>query len=331
MRSGAHVVCAVAGSQVAAFELGVAHEVFGLDRSELVDPWYDFRLVAVGDAPDRRSPTAATRSPRRTASPTSPTPTRSSCPAWQLDRRGDRPRRCSTRCATPTAAAPASCRCAPARSCSPRPACSTAGRPRRTGCTPTSSPRGTPPIDVDPEVLYVDGGDGIYTSAGTAAGIDLCLHIVRLDHGAEVANAVARRMVVPAAPRRRPVAVRRRAGARRPRRRHAGPHARLGASSHLDEPLTVEDLARRALMSPRTFARRFRAATGTTPLQWLLRQRIVHAQRLLETTDLPVELIADRVRLRLGHRAAGALPPRHRHHARSPTAAPSAASTRMVS
>jgi transcriptional regulator GlxA family with amidase domain len=63
---------------------------------------------------------------------------------------------------------------------------------------------------------------------------------------------------------------------------------------HLDEPLTVEVMARRALMSPRTFARRFRTVTGTTPLQWLLRQRILHAQGLLESTDLPVELIAQR-------------------------------------
>jgi len=149
-----------------------------------------------------------------------------------------------------------------------------------------------PAVNVDPNVLYVDDGQ-ILTSAGTAAGIDLCLHIVRMDHGAEVANAVARRMVVP-------------------------PHRDGGqaqfvpqsvmlesdndplaatldwAVEHLDEPLTVELLARRALMSPRTFARRFRAGTGTTPLQWLLRQRILHAQRLLETTELPVEVIAER-------------------------------------
>jgi transcriptional regulator GlxA family with amidase domain len=148
-----------------------------------------------------------------------------------------------------------------------------------------------PAIDVDPDVLYVDGGDGIYTSAGTAAGIDLCLHIVRLDHGAEVANAVARRMVVPA----------HRDGGQSqfvaaPVPADAGDDNLAPildwAVAHLDEPLTVEDLARRALMSPRTFARRFRAATGTTPLQWLLRQRISHAQQLLEVTELPVELVA---------------------------------------
>jgi transcriptional regulator GlxA family with amidase domain len=149
-----------------------------------------------------------------------------------------------------------------------------------------------PEVDVDPDVLYVDEGQ-ILTSAGTAAGIDLCLHVCRLDHGVKFANAVARRMVVPphrdggqaqfvttpieVDPGEDPLTV-----------------ALDWALEHLDEPLTVDRLARRALMSPRTFARRFRAITGTTPLQWLLRQRILEAQRLLETTDVPVELIAQR-------------------------------------
>ena len=149
-----------------------------------------------------------------------------------------------------------------------------------------------PDVDVDPDVLYVDEGQ-ILTSAGTAAGIDLCLHVTRLDHGVEFANAVARRMVVP--PHRdggqaqfvvTPVEV----------DDGGDPLAATldWALEHLNEPLTVEILARRALMSPRTFARRFRAVTGTTPLQWLLRQRILESQRLLETSDLPVEVIAQR-------------------------------------
>jgi transcriptional regulator GlxA family with amidase domain len=147
-----------------------------------------------------------------------------------------------------------------------------------------------PRVKVDPDVLYVDEGS-VLTSAGTAAGIDLCLHVVRLDHGAAIANAVARRMVVP--PHRDggqaqfvEAAVVDDDG--------ADPLAATldWALEHLDEPLPVEVLARRALMSPRTFARRFRAATGTTPLQWLLRQRLLRAQQLLETTDLPVDVIA---------------------------------------
>ena len=145
-----------------------------------------------------------------------------------------------------------------------------------------------PEVKLDPSVLYVDGGD-ILTAAGTASGIDLCLHVVRLDYGADVANAVARRMVVPP----------HRDGGQAqyieaPVTDDCDP---LGdvlpwALEHLDEALTVDELAARAAMSPRTFARRFRQLTGTTPHQWLLTQRVLHAQRLLETTDAPVELIA---------------------------------------
>jgi AraC family transcriptional regulator, transcriptional activator FtrA len=148
-----------------------------------------------------------------------------------------------------------------------------------------------PAVDLDPAVLYV--GDGqVFTSAGTAAAIDLCLHLVRTRHGAEVANTIARRMIVP--PHRdggqaqyveTPVP--------------ASPdvdddlRATLDwAAAHLDAPITVEILAKRAAMTERTFARRFKASTGTTPLQWVLHQRVALAQRLLETSDLPVEYVA---------------------------------------
>lgn len=147
-----------------------------------------------------------------------------------------------------------------------------------------------PAVKVDRDVLYVDEGD-VLTSAGSAASMDLCLHVVRLDFGAEIANRLARLCVVP-------------------------PHRDGGQAQfvddpvtavpagdpfkdtltwlqeHLDEPLTVEDLAHRASMSPRSFARRFRAATGTTPHRWLTRQRVLLAQRLLETTDLSIDEIA---------------------------------------
>lgn len=145
-----------------------------------------------------------------------------------------------------------------------------------------------PAVRVQPDVLYLDEG-AVLTSAGVASGIDLCLHIVRRDHGAEVANAVARRMVV--APHR--------AGGQaqfvdRPLPAAGGglEGTRAWMLDRLRDPLTVERMAAHALMSPRTFARRFRAETGTAPLRWLLAERVLAACRLLEGTDLPVETVA---------------------------------------
>jgi transcriptional regulator GlxA family with amidase domain len=148
-----------------------------------------------------------------------------------------------------------------------------------------------PLVDVDPDVLYIDEGD-VLTSAGVAAGIDLCLHLVRRDHGAAVANAVARRMVVAAhrdggqaqfVERPLPASI---GGSLEP--------TRAWMEERLDEPLTVEKMARHAGYSPRSFARRFRAETGTTPLQWLIGRRVAEAQRLLEGTALSVEEVAAR-------------------------------------
>jgi transcriptional regulator GlxA family with amidase domain len=147
-----------------------------------------------------------------------------------------------------------------------------------------------PRVRVDADVLYVDEGS-VLTSAGKAAAMDLCLHLVRLDHGTAVANAVARILVVPP----------HRAGgpaqfipSPMPARRGAHPLAELlsWALRRLDRPITVEDLARQANMSSRNLARHFRATTGTTPLRWLLAQRIHRAQELLETTQDSVEAIA---------------------------------------
>jgi transcriptional regulator GlxA family with amidase domain len=147
-----------------------------------------------------------------------------------------------------------------------------------------------PEVRLDPDVLYVDDGD-VLTSAGVAAGIDLCLHMVRSDHGAGAANAVARRIVV---------AAHRDGGqaqfVERPMPKDGGGLAptRAWMEEHLDRQLTVQDMARHAACSPRSFARRFRAETGTTPLQWLIGRRVAEAQRLLESTDLPVEHVAAR-------------------------------------
>lgn len=147
-----------------------------------------------------------------------------------------------------------------------------------------------PKVRVDDSVLYVDDGD-VLTSAGLTAGLDLCLHLVRRDLGAHVANQLARRMVVPA---HRPGGQAQFIELSVPTTDDEGLGPVLDwARAHLDQPLTVEDLARRAAMSPRTFYRRLQAATGTTPLQWLLNQRLGQARALLESTALPVEKIGE--------------------------------------
>ncbi|MER5729743.1 helix-turn-helix domain-containing protein [Streptomyces sp. NPDC002138] len=148
-----------------------------------------------------------------------------------------------------------------------------------------------PRARVDPDVLYVDQGP-VITAAGTASGIDACLHLVREEHGAEVANAIARRMVVP--PHRDGGQAQ---FIQRPLPRTACDtvgEVIAWMARHLDGEITVEHLAERAHMSPRTFARRFQQETGTTPYQWVLRQRVLLAQELLEGTDETVEAIAGR-------------------------------------
>ncbi len=146
-----------------------------------------------------------------------------------------------------------------------------------------------PAVDVDPDVLFVDEGD-VVTSAGVAAGIDVCLHLVRTDHGAAVANEVARTVV--AAPHRD-------GGQAQFIPRVAAPAVEAGlaatrawALAHLAEPLTVADLARHAHVSERTFARAFVAETGTSPLRWLTAARVDRARELLETRDWGADRIA---------------------------------------
>ncbi len=147
-----------------------------------------------------------------------------------------------------------------------------------------------PRVRLDRDSLYIDDGT-LLTSAGTAAALDCCLHLVRRDHGAEVANRVARRMVV--APHRH--------GGQAQYIEHPLPQAdgadRLSltldwAIAHLAEPLTLDTLAEKAGMSRRNFTRRFKEKTGTTVTQWLLNHRLTAARRLLETTDKGVDLVA---------------------------------------
>ncbi|MCL6287787.1 GlxA family transcriptional regulator [Streptomyces sp. 43Y-GA-1] len=146
-----------------------------------------------------------------------------------------------------------------------------------------------PKAVVEPDVLYVDEGP-VISSAGTAAGIDACLHLIRQEYGQDAANTLARRMVVP--PHRdggqaqyisRPL----------PRNACDTVGSTLAwMEQHLDQEMSVEQLAAQAHMSPRTFARRFQQETGTTPYRWLLRQRVLLAQHLLETSDRTIDTIA---------------------------------------
>ncbi|MFI8232129.1 GlxA family transcriptional regulator [Streptomyces sp. NPDC085900] len=164
------------------------------------------------------------------------------------------------------------------------------GRPATTHWAETDQlQRLFPKVDVDPNVLFIDDGD-VLTSAGVAAGIDLCLHMVRRDHGTAVANEVARRTVVP--PHRdggqaqyiqRPVPEPRLATTR---------GARAWALGRLHEPIQLRDMAAQESMSVRTFTRRFREEVGVSPGQWLTQQRVERARQLLETTGLSMDRIA---------------------------------------
>jgi transcriptional regulator GlxA family with amidase domain len=176
-----------------------------------------------------------------------------------------------------------------------------------------------PRVTVVPDVLYVHDEPGVLTSAGVASGIDLCLHVVRSDFGAAAGNAIARRIVV--APHR--------SGGQAQYIEAPLPDERTGAGSleptrawllqRLGEPVSVREMARHSFMSERTFARRFAAETGTSPLRWLHAQRVLHARELLERTHLSVDEVAQRsgfgtatsLRTHLG-RALGTTPSAYR-------------------
>ena len=283
------------------FDLAVPCEVFGWDRSYTGATWYDFRVVAADPPPIRTVTGFTIDTPHRLDSLA--TADTIIVPGW------------SDPDIAPSVELVEVLRSAHARGARLVSICIGAfvlaeaglldGRTATTHWAFADRFRDRyPDVHLDPKVLYVDDGD-VLTSAGTAAGMDLCLQIVRLDHAAGVANDVARMVVMP--PHReggqaqyieQPIAAPGRGS-----ELHATVEWALG---QLHEPLTVSTLARHASMSPRTFARRFRQVIGVTPGEWLLDQRIGLARRLLEATDQGI----DRIALSCGFGSAATL----RHH-----------------
>ncbi len=251
-------VAAVIDQGALTFDLAIPCEVFGVDRRDIVDPWYELLVVAAGR--HRCGRRRGSRSTRRTGSPTPPAPTRSSFPAGPI--RTIRPRRSSAQ------------RCG-GRGAWRQDRLRVHGGIRARGRRPPGRRRATthwlfadrlceryPRVEVDPNVLYVEDGS-IFTSAGTAAGMDLCLHLVALDHGADVAVRVARRIVMP-------------------------PHRAGGQAQYVEQRIDAESAAEplapswtgrgagstpdrrrrprpRGAVSPRTLTRRFRSVTGLPP------------------------------------------------------------------
>jgi transcriptional regulator GlxA family with amidase domain len=276
----------VADGLVGSFGLGVAAEVFGYDRREMGLPRFDFGLVTEQPGvvrTDTGIPITVEHGLDRLAASDIVTIT-----AWELFSRVPTPQLLDAFRAAHANGALIVSQCTGAF------VLAAAGLLDGQRATTHWKYAGElaaryPAVQVDPMVLYVDNGQ-IITGAGTAAGVDTLLHVVRREWGAAAANALAREMVVP--PHRdggqaqfidAPVA--------------ACEDDLLGtvlewASAHLAEDISVDTLARRALMSPRSFARRFKATTGTTPHAWLLGQRLAAAEELLENSDAPVEEIA---------------------------------------
>jgi transcriptional regulator GlxA family with amidase domain len=317
-------VAAVLLDGVHPFELGVVCEVFGLDRSDEGLPVYDFAVVsAEGRALSTHVPGFTVSTPYGLerleeadliAVPASDGHVTRDCPPELLDalrRAVDRGARVLSVCSGVFVLGAAGL--LDGRHC--------AAHWRHAEILARRFPRAI----VEPDVLYVDA-DPVITSAGTAAGIDACLHIVRKEQGPEVANKIARRMVVPP----------HRDGGQAQYIERPLPRSQCDTvgevlawmERHLDEEVTVEQLAARAHMSPRTFARRFQQETGTTPYRWILRQRVLLAQRLLEATDETMDTIAWRTGFgtaaALRHqfvRSLGTTPQAYRRTFRGPEAA----------
>ncbi len=283
------LVVALAYDGLCLFEFGVAYEVFGLPRPEMGDGWYDY-AVASADADDIRAPGGLRIAVDGGLEVLQQAGT-IIVPGW---RSSDAP--------VPKDLVEA-LKSAHANGARLLSICSGVfvlaatgllhGRRVTTHWRYTEALREShPELEVVPDVLYVDEGQ-ILTSAGSAAGIDLCLHLVRRDHGTAAANSVARRLVVPP----------HRDGGQAQYSELSVPQPHEGSRlsplfdelrANLQLSWTIFDLSRRAGMSERTFLRRFQAATGTTPARWLLAERLRRARQLLEETTETVDRIADR-------------------------------------
>jgi AraC family transcriptional activator FtrA len=287
IRRRGHPVTVLAFDGMSVFELGIVSEVFGLPRPEFDRPWYDLTICA------------ETPGPVRVVGGASPH-TEHGLDVFATGRTVIVPGVPDVR-ADPSPELIEALRTAHARGARVMSICSGAfalagaglldGRRVTTHWRYADALRSRyPAVEVDADVLYLDDGD-VLTSAGSAAGLDLCLHVLRRDHGPAIANAVARRLVV------------------QPHRDGGqaqfieapmpdGPDDdRLSRSiqwalGNLAEPITVEVLARRAHMSERTYLRHFARATGTTPIRWLINQRVQASLALLEATGTPIEEVA---------------------------------------
>ena len=268
------------------FEAAVPCQVFGIDRPHLADPWYRFSAVPVGDAAVRLSP-GFTLAPAHDG--------------WDLESTDTLVvPACTNVHEEPPAELVAVVREAHQRGIRILSICSGAfvlaaagvldGRRATTHWLHAEElSRRYPAVRVDPSVLYVEDAN-VITSAGTVAGIDACLHVVRVDHGAAVAAELARRLVTPP----------HRDGGQAQYHRPASPAVRDDwlatlldwAGERLHLPLSTADLAAHANVSVRTVERRFAEALGMSPLRWLLQQRVRQAQQFLETSDRPIGWIA---------------------------------------
>jgi len=273
-----HTVAVVLMDGVVEFDFSIPCEIFGPDRREIVDPWY--RLVVVGGRTRTQTGvffegTHDLKALARADTIIVPGSTTSADPPPELVRAlvraHERGARIASVCVGAFVLAEAGL---------------LDGRRATTHWAYAEELQERYPlVDVDASVLYVDEGD-VLTSAGVAAGVDLCLHLVELDHGADAAAAVARRLVMP---------VHRSGGQAQYIHTPVAPATSDlvdWASRNIGDGLTVDDLARHASVSPRTLTRRFRSATGLPPGEWLQRARLHRARELLESTDLPVEQVA---------------------------------------